>query len=314
MTVFDAHCDIIAKSYREKAPLLRDNPKGHWDLKRTRIFSHCAQFFSIFHDPKGHSEREMQEIFEAQYQLFCQELNLYSEAMASCRTMQQAEGACENGKVAAFLSVEGADLLGCSIERLEHAFQLGVRAVNLTWNRANALSGSVVEESERGLSDLGKSFVQRMQELGMIVDVSHLSDTGFWDVMTLAQKPIMASHSNARAIWGHARNLSDEQFTAIVQNGGVAGLNFYADFLGENPDFDCITAHLEHFWSLGGEDHVCLGGDWDGCDALPQGMEDGLAGLAKLYEHLLKKNIEKSVIDQLYYKNLARVVKQVCTM
>lgn len=256
----------------------------------------------------------MQEMFEAQYQFFCQELNLCSDAMLFCRTMEQAERACEDGKIAAFLSVEGADLLGCSIPHLERAFQLGVRSVTLTWNRANALSGSAAEERERGLSDLGKQFVQRMQELGMIVDVSHLSDAGFWDVIAMAQKPIIASHSNARTVWKHARNLSDEQFVALVKNNGVAGLNFYADFLGENPDFDRITAHLEHFWSLGGEDHVCLGGDWDGCDALPQGMEDGFSGLIKLYEHLQQKKVADTVIDKLYYKNLARVVKQVCTM
>lgn len=314
MTVFDAHCDTISKSFREQTPLLRDNPDGHWDIKRTKHFIRCGQFFATFHDAKGHTQREMQEIFQKQYDFFCQELNRCSDAMTFCRTMQQAEETCENGKIAAFLSVEGADLLGCSLEGLERAYSLGVRAVNLTWNRANVLSGSILEEPERGLSDLGKQFVRKMQELGMIVDVSHLSEVGFWDVIALAQSPVMASHSNAQTVWGHPRNLSDEQFAALVKNKGVAGLNFYVDFLGENPDLDSITAHLEHFWSLGGEDHVCLGGDWDGCDTLATGMEDGFGGLAQLYEHLLQKNIKQEVIDKLYYKNLARVVKQVCTM
>lgn len=314
MNVFDAHCDTISKSFRDQRSLLRENPDGHWDMKRMRSFSHCAQFFAIFHDAKGCTQRELHEIFQAQYDFFCQEINRYSDAISFCRTVEHAKSAFENDKVAAFLSVEGADLLGCSLEGLERAYHLGVRAVNLTWNRANALSGSAVEESHRGLSDLGQCFVQRMQELGMLVDVSHLSEPGFWDVIALAQRPIMASHSNSQSVCKHPRNLTDDQFTALIKNNGVAGLNCYADFLGENSNLDSILRHLEHFWALGGENHLCLGCDWDGCDKLPQGMEDGLGGLTRLYEYLLQKNVDNLIIDKLYYKNLARVVKQVCIM
>jgi membrane dipeptidase len=312
--VFDAHCDTIYQCYKQNANLLKENPQGHLDLVRMRQFTTSAQFFAIFEDAKGKTDQRMEEIFALEYQIFCNQLELNQRELAFCCTRNEAENAFMQGKSAAFLSVEGADLLGCSLEQLDRAYILGVRAVNLTWNRSNLLSGSALEETERGLSPLGKAFARRMQELGMLVDVSHLSDTGFWDVIDLAEKPVIASHSNARAVCHHPRNLTNAQFMALVQVGGVAGLNLYTDFLGPDPDFGSITAHLDHFWSLGGEDHVSLGGDWDGCDTLPEGMEEGIGSLRKLYEYLLQRNYSETLLEKLYYKNLMRVVDEVCTM
>jgi len=314
LTVFDAHCDTIYQDWRQNDTILRDNPGGQLDLERTSCFSHYAQFFALFADAKGKRSEEMQAIFDQQHRIFCCEMERNQDAIRFCRTGSQAQEAFYEGKAAAFLSVEGADLLGCSLTGLERAWMLGVRAVNLTWNHANRLSGSAIEDRERGLGPEGKIFAGRMQELGMLVDVSHLSEPGFWDVIALAHQPIMASHSNARAVWDHPRNLCDPQLLALFRNGGVVGLNFYAAFLGEDPDLDTVLAHIEHVWSLGGEDHLALGGDWDGCDTLPRGMENGIAGLSNLYEHLLKHNYRETLVDKLYYKNLMKVVGDVCTM
>jgi membrane dipeptidase len=314
MRVFDAHCDTIYQCYIKNTDLLKENPDGHWDLVRTKRFSAYAQFFAIFEDSRDKTISMIQEIFTKQYDIFQSELMRNQEEIMFCRTRNEAETAFVQGKVAAFLSVEGADLLGCSLEQLERAYFCGVRAVNLTWNRSNLLSGSAAEQTERGLSSAGKAFVKRMQELGMLVDVSHLSDPGFWDVIDLAKKPVIASHSNARAICHHPRNLTDAQFSALLQVEGVAGLNLYSEFLGSDPDFDTIRAHLDHFWALGGEDHLSIGGDWDGCDQLPKGMEQGIAGLLRLYEYLLKRNYSESILEKLYYKNLMRVVGEVCTI
>lgn len=314
MRVFDAHCDTIYQCYQKNTSLLKANPRGHLDLKRMKRFSACAQFFAIFEDAKDKSAKEMKEIFQKQYQIFRSELGQNQEEVVFCCTSGEADVAFLQGKVAAFLSVEGAELLGCSLEELDLAYVFGVRAVNLTWNRSNVLSGSALEESDRGLSPLGKTFVRRMQKLGMLVDVSHLSDPGFWDVIDLAEKPVIASHSNSRAICQHPRNLNDAQFSALSQIGGVAGLNLYSDFLGTDPDFNTIRAHLDHFWTLGGENHVSLGGDWDGCDMMPRGFEEGIVGLEKLYEYLLQRNYSESLLEKLYFKNLMRVVDEVCTM
>jgi membrane dipeptidase len=164
--------------------------------------------------------------------------------------------------VAAFISIEGAELFGCDLNRLDDFYARGVRALNLCWNHLNALC------SEKGLTELGERFVTRCNELGIIIDVSHLRDEAFWDVIRLTTAPVMASHSNSRVICPHKRNLTDEQFKAIIKCRGVAGINMYAHFLGENPDVNTVIRHIEHFLSLGGAENIALGCDFDGCDTL----------------------------------------------
>jgi len=188
--------------------------------------------------------------------------------------------------------------------------------VNLTWNYENALSGSNAEGADKGLTAQGRAFVERMQQLGMLVDVSHLSDPGFWDVAELsarAGKPFIAGHSNARALCPHRRNLTDEQFTAIIKARGVAGLNMCADFVAEEgPTVDDLAAHIEHWMSLGGQDSAAIGGDWDGTDLCP-GIDD-ITGLEALYERLLRLNYPEDLVRNIFYNNMMRVVSEVCTI
>jgi len=147
----------------------------------------------------------------------------------------------------------------------------------------------------------------------MLVDVSHLSDPGFWDVAEELSGPFFASHSNARAVFSHPRNLTDEQFTAIIDHNGVVGLNLYANFLGERADLDTAIAHLEHWLELGGERTVALGGDLDGCSSLPEGIT-GIQDLDRLWERLLQRNYSEALVRALFFENLMRVVSEVCTM
>ena len=235
------------------------------------------------------------------------------DRIALCVTARDCRTAWEAGKVAAFLSVEGAELLDCDLDRLRQARAMGVRAVNLTWNYANALSGSNLEETDRGLSAQGREFVREMGRLGVLVDVSHLSDPGFWDVAELAQGPFFASHSNSRALHFHPRNLTDDQFTAIMEHHGTVGLNLAAQFLPGAPTLDDVVRVLEHFLDLGGEDTVALGGDWDGIQRAPAGVED-ITGWAAFYRRLEDLGYSRELLEKLFYKNLMRVVERVCTM
>lgn len=212
-----------------------------------------------------------------------------ADLAAFCRTGAEAEAAFRSGRRAAFLSVEGAELLDCSLERLEEAHAMGVRAVNPTWNHVNALSGTNAEEPERGLTPQGRVFVRKMERLGMLVDVSHLSDPGFWDVAEELSGPFFASHSNARAVFSHPRNLTDEQFTAIIDHNGVVGLNLYANFLGSGPTWTPPSPTWSTGWSWGAERTVALGGDLDGCSSLPEGIT-GIQDLDRLWERLLQRN------------------------
>jgi len=309
--LFDGHCDTVSRRYTDGGGFWENS--GHLDLKRTRKFGRYAQFFALFGDETTAPGLTMWEICRGEYALFQRELEKNGHCLSHCRTGAQAEAAFCASKTAAFLSVEGAELLDCALDKLDWAFEAGVRAINLTWNHANALSGSIAEEERRGLSGQGREFVYRMEELGMLVDVSHLSEPGFWDVAAIAKKPFFASHSNARAVFPAPRSLTDEQFTAIIEHRGVAGLNMYTSFLGDDPDMDTVIAHLEHFLPLGGERNVALGGDWDGISAMPRGFT-GIWDMDRLYERLLQKNYHEALVRSVFYENLMRVVSEVCTI
>lgn len=311
MDLFDGHCDTILKCYLEGGGLRRQT--GHLDLERRRGKGRWAQFFATFGSPEDMPGRSLWEVFLEEYALFRSELDANADLAVFCRTGAEAEAAFAAGKTAAFLSAEGAELLDCDPEKLRLAHRMGVSIVNITWNHPNALSGTNAEEQDRGLSEQGRAFVKTMGELGMLVDVSHLSDPGFWDVMEITDRPVVATHSNSRAVFPHPRNLTDEQFTAIINTNGVAGLNMYAGFLGDDPDFDTVVSHLEHFLALGGENNVSMGGDWDGITSMPRGMS-GIQDVEKLYEHLLRRNYSEALLEKIFYSNLMRVVNEVCSM
>ncbi|WP_242959626.1 membrane dipeptidase [Flavonifractor sp. An306] len=314
--VFDGHCDTVLMCSLFSGGFVHNG--FHVDLERAGKYRRYAQFFALFGQPEDFPGKDLRgmsfsEIFETEYALFRREMAANAHTIVHCRTMAEAEQAFAQKKSAAFLSVEGAELLDCSPERLEEAYGLGVRAVTLTWNYANALSGSNQEETDRGLTAQGKDFVRKAEQLGMLVDVSHLSDAGFWDVADMLTGPFFASHSNARAVFSHPRNLTDEQFTAIIDHGGVAGLNLYGEFLGDRPDVDTVIAHLDRWLALGGAQNISLGGDLDGCSMLPAGFT-GVESWELLYERLLQRNYHESLIRDVFFNNLMRVVSKVCIM
>lgn len=301
--VFDAHCDTISRVYATGESIWKNS--GMVELANTsRSFSRYCQFFALFADSKrlGHPT------YEQLLSCFRQKISEQREHISHCRNADEAQRANQEGKAAAFLSVEGAELLNCDPRRLERAAADGVIAINLTWNNANALSGSCRAESDRGLSSIGYEFVRRMEELGILADVSHLSDRGFFDLMEMVQKPVIASHSNARSVWSHARNLTDEQITVIIKNQGVIGINFYRDFIGLSMDYDAVRRHLDHILDLGGEAQIALGGDWDGCDTIDS-LSD-ITRLTDLYEYLLSCGYREELLRDIYYNNLMRVVRE----
>ena len=249
----------------------------------------------------------VERAYQALLRCFKDQMARNADRIVQCRTAAEAELAQSQGKAAAFLSVEGGELLGCDPDRLAQAAADGVKAINLTWNHANALSGAHADGSERGLSPLGRRFVERMEELDILVDVSHLSEAGFWDVMAMARRPILASHSNIKSVWDHTRNLTDGQITAIIENQGVIGLNFYTEFVGGSRDLDMVRAHLDRLLELGGERSAALGGDWDGCDTIAD--LPAIDSLPRLYEHLLHHGYRETVVQDLFYNNLMRVVR-----
>ena len=302
---FDAHCDTLS-CCTHLGWNMADSP-GHTDLRRGAEFAHYAQVFAIFRDGANPPVDGMLAECSRQAAMFRTQLSLNAERVMQCRTLEDLEHAAAEHKTAALLSVEGAELLECDPGRLGYAAELGVKLVNLTWNRADVLSGSNLEERKRGLSEQGKDFVRRAQELEILMDVSHLSDPGFWDLIDLTQRPVVASHSDSRALCDHSRNLTDEMFCAIRDTGGFVGLNFYTPFIGRSNSIDDIFAHLEHFLELDGEKTVGFGGDWDGCDKMPDGI-NGIQDMVKIYEKMLQRNYKEELICDIFYNNLKRTI------
>lgn len=309
ISVFDAHCDTISRCWREYEGLASNS--GMVSLERTAEFGRYCQFFALWtaegytgYPPGGDS---VERAYHALLRCFQDQMARNADKIVLCRTADEAELANAQGRAAAFLSVEGGELLGCDPNRLAQAAKDGVKAINLTWNHANTLSGSHSDQPERGLSAVGRRFVEKMEELHILVDVSHLSEAGFWDVVEMARRPILASHSNIKSVWDHTRNLTDGQITAIIKNQGVIGLNFYEGFVGGSRDMDMVRAHLDRLLELGGEHCAALGGDWDGCDVIAD--LPAIDSLPRLYEHLLRRGYRETVVQDLFYNNLMRVVR-----
>ena len=310
LCVFDAHCDTISRCWREYEGL--DHNSGALSLERTAGFQKYCQFFALWTAdgytgfPSG--VESVERAYGALLRCFKEQMARNPDKILQCRTGKDAENAHRQGKAAAFLTVEGGELLGCDPNRLEQAAADGVVAINLTWNHANALSGAHADHPEQGLTPIGREFVTKMEELHIFVDVSHLSEAGFWDVAEMARRPFLASHSNTKSVWNHTRNLTNEQITAIIENQGIIGLNLYQDFVGGSRDLDALRAHLDCILDLGGSANVALGGDWDGCDTI--GDLPSIDCLERLYEYLLHHHYQETVVRGLFYNNLMRVVSQ----
>ena len=322
---FDAHCDTVyrcletgetsaldygenreeqCRYYAASAHLRRNG--GHFDLERSRQFSRCAQFFALFHDAAEAPADGLWAQCRRMHDFFLREMDDNADIVRHCRTGREVDETVAEGKTAALLSIEGADLIDCDVYKVETVAQWGVRLLNPVWNRANVLSGTNAEEPERGLSAAGRDFIHVLEEHAIYPDVSHLSDAGFWDLVHIARRPIVASHSNARAVCPHRRNLTDDQFRAIRDLGGVAGLNLYLDFVGQ-PTMDALLAHVEHFLALDGEKTLCLGGDLDGCEALAAGMT-GMQDVPKLYETLKARGYGDALLEDIFWNNLRRLI------
>ncbi len=217
--------------------------------------------------------------------------------------------AIKNGKVAAFLTIEGGEALQGDLSILRILYKLGIRSIGLTWNGKNEI-GTGVGESDEGLTPFGIEVVKEMNKLGMLIDVSHLSPKGFWDVIEYTNKPIIASHSNAIELCNHKRNLTAEQFKAIVSNGGVVGINFFPYFLnnkGEASHKDIIK-HIEYFMGLGGENHIGLGSDFDGIDKTPRDI-NGIQDIDIIFNALLQLNYSQAQVNKIAGGNFMNVIK-----
>jgi membrane dipeptidase len=249
-------------------------------------------------------------IFEKEIETVMREMYYNSDLSSQIHTIADIDKNRKEGRMSAILTIEGTAGFGFNPALLENLYQIGFRITTLGWNEQNPLCGS--HKTGGGLTDLGREYVKEAQRLGMIIDVSHISDEAFWDIMNITEKPVIASHSNSRSVCPVSRNLTDDMFRAICQSGGVAGFNMCAPFVGEDPDLDTCADHFIHFLELGGEKHMALGGDLDGCDVLPRGFA-GVQDYPKLADKLLERGFGEDLVSDIFWNNAMEVMRKCCT-
>jgi membrane dipeptidase len=310
MIYFDAHCDAILEIHFKKCDLLENN--CHVDLKRLKGSGNFIQTFAVFVDPDQCKSMEFQSAVEM-IDTFFQMEDKYKDRIALCRNYNEIISTLEQGKTAAMLSIENGGALQGRLSNLRTFYRLGVRSICLTWNNRNEIADGVGEQDGGGgLSSFGRAVIEEMDRLGMIIDVSHMSEKGFYDVMAASQNPVIASHSNAKAICRHKRNLTDSQILAIKLKGGVIGVNFCPDFLNDSgcASLDDVIRHIEYISSLAGPEYVGLGADFDGIEATPEGI-DGVQDIYKVIDRLAVLNYPQKTIEDIAGGNFLRVVKDV---
>lgn len=326
----DMHCDTISELFERRKkgePGNLFSSHCHIDLQKMRKGNYILQNFALF----THLERESSP-FEYAMELvdvFYEELRPYSEWIKVVRNWQDIERNRREGKMSALLGIEEGGVCCGKLAYLRDFYRLGVRMMTLTWNFPNELGHPNriypkdtdsepfwAVDTRNGLTETGIDFVREMERLGMIVDVSHLNDAGIWDVFRYTKKPFVASHSNARAIADHPRNLTDAMIRALAERGGVAGINFCASFLkdeengGEPVHSYCrdMVTHMKHMKKVGGIGCIGLGSDFDGITSIVEMADCSAIGI--LADEMERQGFTISEIEAVFHGNVMRLYQE----
>jgi membrane dipeptidase len=309
--VFDLHCDtalgLLKPEVSANGGLLQNNL--HIDLQRASKLSGYCQCFACFTTPAMQQwmGKHPTDVFEQELAMIVGQVEMNRDLISLAFSAKDVEANLAAGKMSAVLTIEGPAGFGYDPALLEMLSRVGFRITSLGWNEQNVLTGSNVTGG--GLTDQGREFAKEAQRLGMLIDVSHISDEGFWDLMKITDKPLIATHSNSRAVCHHSRNLTDDMFRAICETGGIAGFNQCAPFVGEKPDLDTVCDHILHFLEIDPEGkHIALGGDLDGCDELPAGF-DGIQSYPDMADALLRRGVGEKIVTNIYWNNAMEVFR-----
>lgn len=311
LSIIDFHCDTIYKIMNCKDKInLKDNNLSV-DLNKMRKGKVKGEFFSLFID-KG----EIEDPFKTcnkMLDIFYNEMEENKESIKLTKNYREYKENNNKDIISAFLTIEGGEALAGEIYNLRNFYRLGVRLVTLTWNYENEIGYPNCDKifMEKGLKNFGIELVEEMNRLGMIIDVSHLSDGGFYDVAKHSKDPFIASHSNARSITNHSRNLTDDMIKILSQRGGIIGINFCNDFLGNNKisQIEDMITHIKYIKNKGGIDCIALGSDFDGISCEVE-IRD-VSQMDKLVEGLNSAGFNQDEIEKICFKNAERVIKEV---
>jgi membrane dipeptidase len=310
--VVDAHCDTLGDVLRGTRALGERSSLGHVDLPRLRAGGVTAQIFACF-VPVDEYRRGAARHALQRMDMLHQALEIYPNQLLLATGADDIRRAKAEGKVAGILGLEGAEPLEGSLELLRCFYRLGVRNIGLTWNFRNEVADGVMEGyAARGLTPFGMQVVAECNRLGILIDVSHLAPAGLEDVLQISQQPIIASHSNAAALYPHERNLTDSQIAAIAERGGLIGVTFVTEFMarrGEHVTVEHVLDHIDYLVRTAGADHVMLGSDFDGA-TMPESLEDA-AHYPALTGGMLARGHDELTVRKVLGLNFLRVFGQV---
>jgi membrane dipeptidase len=345
--VIDTHADTPGRFVDENFNPSNDAGKGHWDLAKVKQANLGAEFFSIWVDPKKYQGKYVPRALDMIDSVY-ETVRQHPDRMMMAYSVADIERAHQQHKLASLMGLEGGHSIDNDIRILRDYYRLGVRYMTLSWANTNEFadsSGDVDDpkvQHHNGLTDFGKQVVLEMNRLGMLVDVSHVADKTFWDTIATSKAPVIASHSSARAVTNHPRNMTDEMLKALAKNGGVVQVNFNCGFIDQKyldtynkwnqqrmaqgkadstystdvtpdiprPPFNSLIDHFDHIAKVAGVDHVGIGSDFDGVDCLPMGI-DSVADLPKITQALLDRGYSAADLKKILGGNLLRVFADV---
>ena len=313
--IVDGHTDVIWALARERRKFSEESEIGHVDLPRLRKGNVIAAFFAVF---PAWSDFDIYRGVDYWFSLLEQEENQLKQV----KSIEDLEKCKNESKIGAVLHFEGSGGIDSEFLSLRNYYRLGLRSIGLSWSNLNRFATGVTfnmltgesYNQDRGLTETGKELVKELNKIGIIVDVSHLNEKSFWDVIEQTNKPIIASHSNAYSICKHPRNLKDEQIKAIAETNGTIGINFCASFLSSEKKKDQIQLedirkHIDYIVNLVGINHVSFGSDYDGA-IVPDIIKD-VSHFPILVESLEKNGYSNKNLDKIKSENLMRVMKEV---
>ena len=304
LSLFDTHCDTAYELFH-RGVHLDANDCCHISLDKAACYDRYAQYYAVWSNRRLDDETCWEHFLKIAAN-FKAELASIPDKAVQVTSAAELEAAVASGKHAAILAVEDARLTAGKLERLDELKALGVKYLTLLWGGDTCIGGS--HNTVNGLTDYGKALARRSFELGIIPDVSHASEQSVDDLIPIAyeyNKPFIATHSNSHALYGHTRNLRDRHFAVIKELGGIVGVSLCPSHLTDTSlrpaTAEDVFAHVDYYLSIGGENMVGFGADWDGTD-LPQGF-GGVDDLTQVAEIMARHNYSEELIRKLYWKN-----------
>ena len=318
MNLVDMHCDTAWKLFEGRRGETLEENECSVNLKQLKRAGSLAQFFACFVDvgrfPSEQYAKGYERVKELMHRMK-REVECFEDKIAFAGNYAELMEHKNAGKISAILTVEEGGVTEGKLSRVTEFYDEGIRLITLLWNYENCIGYPNSRNAtlmQKGLKPFGFELVEKMNELGMLIDVSHMSDGGFWDVIKQSKTPVVASHSNARALCSHPRNLTDEMLRALAEKGGVAGVNFYPAFIREDMSAKAedIVCHIRHMVNVGGSDAVAIGTDFDGFSGGELEIEN-IGEIELLYDALRKNGFSGSQIEKIWSGNALRIIREI---